>query len=321
MLHIDGSHGEGGGQIIRTALTLSAVTKKEFSVERIRPARDNPGLQPQHLMACLAVRQICKGVLTNAELHSSLFIFQPGEIEAGNYEFNIGTAGSTLLVAQTVIPILLMAAKPSFVRIIGGTFLPKSPGFDYFEKVFLAAIAKFGASVRASLLQPGYYPRGGGIIELSIHPAKLRGNVSWKTEDSSHAMIRLSHIPEHVAEREKRVLMDHQVHNIEVDQDASSLSPGNSLTIWQGFRGADVLGERGKRAEDVALEAVQLFQGETNEIDVHLADQLLLYAALAEGKTCYLTSKISSHLETNAYVISRFLDRKIAFSKHSISVE
>ena len=122
-------------------------------------------------MACLAVQQICRGQLENAELHSSTLRFHPGKIEPGEYEFDIGTAGSTILVAQTIIPVLLMAEKKSFVRIVGGTFLPKSPGYDYLEKVFLPAIGKFGAAVQAKLVRSGYYPRGGGMVEISIEPS------------------------------------------------------------------------------------------------------------------------------------------------------
>src|SRR3989338_8509896 len=155
MIEIDGSHGEGGGQVIRTAMSLSAITKKPVRIFNIRAGRPNPGLQAQHLTAAKAMRNVCRGTSEHAELQSSELIFHPGEIVGGRYEFNIGTAGSVTLVAQTLLPILLFAKKESKIKIIGGTHVIRSPSYDYFEKIFLPAITRFGVEANAKIIKPG----------------------------------------------------------------------------------------------------------------------------------------------------------------------
>lgn len=311
MIEIDGSHGEGGGQIIRTSLTLASVTGKPVSITNIRAGRSRPGLRPQHLMACSSVRKICRGSIEGAELEGTELEFTPGKIVGGRYEFNIGTAGSVTLVAQTVIPILLAASKKSHVRIIGGTHVMKAPGYDYFENVFIPAIKRFGANVESSMIKPGYYPKGGGVIDIEIEPSGLRGCTYWGADNHVEAIIRLSGLPESIAIREKKIFVQNEIEDIRIRQE-EALSVGNAVTAWRGMRGSYVLGEKGKRAEVVAKECLDNLLAEERDVDMHLADQLLIYAALAEGETSYSTSSISDHLRTNAYVISRFLEREIS---------
>lgn len=321
MIIIDGSHGEGGGQIIRTALTLSAITGKEFHITKIRANRSNPGLQPQHLMAVKAVRSICRGVVENAEIKNESLVFRPAKIVGGKYEFNIGTAGSVVLVAQTIVPILLFAGKPSTVRIIGGTHVMRSPSYDYFEHIFLQAIRLMGAEVKAKMNRAGFYPAGGGEIEISIAPSKLKGNQIWHKGDKARAIITLGNLDESIAIREKKIFLQNGIEETYIRK-YNTFSPGNAVLLWQGFRGAYVLGEKGKRAEVVAQEAVDELRKETGDMDRHLADQLLLYATLANGKTEYQTSEITEHLRTNAEIIRFFIrDRKIDISDNKITVE
>ncbi|MEW6722701.1 MAG: RNA 3'-terminal phosphate cyclase, partial [Candidatus Micrarchaeota archaeon] len=191
-IEIDGSYGEGGGQIIRTALTLSAITQKAVRIMNIRANRPNPGLQPQHLTACRAVRSICRGTLGAAEVGSRGISFEPGPIVGGKYDFDIGTAGSVTLVAQTVLPILLFAEKGSEVRITGGTHVMKSPSYDYFERVFVPALKNFGVEAGCRMLKPGYYPRGGGVMEFSVEPQKPKGCTAWGAGEGVQAILRLS---------------------------------------------------------------------------------------------------------------------------------
>ncbi len=320
IVEIDGSYGEGGGQVIRTSLTLSAITGKPLRIKNIRANRPNPGLQPQHLMACKAVRSICRGTLTGAELGSASLSFEPGPIVGGRYDFDIGTAGSVTLVAQTIIPLLLKASKSSRIRITGGTHVMKSPGFDYFENVFLPALSRFGARTGARMLRPGYYPRGGGEIELDVEPSQLSGCSTWDRGGSTKVLIRLSGLPESIAVREKKIFVQNGIEDVRIRQD-ESLSLGNAVTAWRESRGAYVLGEKGKRAEAVAQEAYDALGSETEDVDMHLADQLLIYAALAEGGSAYRTSVVSDHLRTNLYVISRFIGREMGVSGGLVSVE
>ncbi|MFH1785751.1 MAG: RNA 3'-terminal phosphate cyclase [Candidatus Micrarchaeota archaeon] len=320
MIEIDGSFGEGGGQVIRTSLTLSAITKKPVRIFNIRANRPKPGLQMQHLTAARAVRSVCRGTLEGAELESSEIRFNPGEIVGGKYQFDIGTAGSVTLVAQTIIPILLDANKESEIRIIGGTHVIKSPGYDYFEKVFLPAISKFGAIVESEMVKPGYYPRGGGEIEVKIKPSKLAGCESWQQSNEIFAMLRVSELPSSIAIREKKIFVQNEIEKVFIRQNPA-LSPGNSVTTWKGYRGAYVLGEKGKRAEEVAKEALDILNSENEDVDCHLADQLLIYAVLSDGKTKYKTSRITEHFSTNKEIILKFLDKKIDIDDKTITCQ
>ncbi len=322
MIHVDGSHGEGGGQVIRTALTLAAITRKDVSIDSIRAGRPNPGLQPQHLTAVKAVRNVCRGTLEGAEQGSRNLVFHPGEIVGGRYDFDIGTAGSATLVAQTLIPILLAASKESEVRITGGTHVMKSPGYDYFDKVFLPAIRLMGAAVESRIVRPGYYPTGGGRIEMTIKPSRLAGNVVWPKEEHVRVLIRLSKLPMLVAIREKKIFVQNGIEDIRVFEDDVSC-PGNCVTAWAGLLGSYALGEKGKKSEAVAQEAYDALMKEKksdSDVDAHLADQLLIYGALADGKTSFTTSGMSAHLQTNAEIIRKFIGKEIATEGSRVSI-
>ncbi len=318
-VEIDGSYGEGGGQVIRTSLTLAAITQKPLRITGIRANRPNPGLQPQHLTACKAVRNVCRGTLEGAEIGSRELAFKPGPIVGGRYDFDIGTAGSVTLVAQALVPILLRASKRSEIRISGGTHVMKSPGYDYFERVFLPAASRFGARINSRMLRPGFYPKGGGTIEVSVEPSVLSGCSAWPHEDHVQAVIRLAQLPPHIGVREKKVFVQNGIGHVSVYED-DALSPGNAVTAWRGLRGAYALGEKGKRAESVAQEALDFLGGENGDVDSHLADQLLAYAALADGPTRYTMGHATPHLRTNAHVIGKFLGRDIRIADGCVEV-
>jgi len=321
MIHINGSSGEGGGQIIRTALTLSAITKKEVSIENIRAGRPKPGLAAQHLTAVKAVRNVCRGTLEGAEIGSTNLIFHPGELVGGKYDFNIGTAGSVTLVAQTLIPILLKAEKESIIRIIGGTHVMKSPGYDYFEKVFIPAIQRMGAQVESRLVRLGFYPKGGGDIEVIVKPSELRGTDIWPRSEQVQVIIRNSNLPLSIAIREKKIFIQNNIESVYIRETQDpELATGNAVTAWAGFRGAYSLGEKGKRAEAVAEQAYDEIMAEKFDVDKHLADQLLIYAALAQGKTSFETSEFTSHLKTNAEIIRKFIDRNIKMDGNKVEI-
>lgn len=319
MIKIDGSTGESGGQILRTAITLSAITQKPFEIFNIRAKRSTPGLKMQHLTAVKAVRSICRGTLEGAEEGSKDLVFRPGKIVGGKYDFNIGTAGCTTLVAQTILPILLIAGKKSEVRITGGTHVLKSPSYDYFEKVFMPAVKRMGAEVESKMIKPGYYPKGGGEIELKAEPSELTGVESWPKSEHIKAIIRVANLPLSIAMREKKVMLENDIEDVAIREE-KTLSPGNSVTLWKGFRGSYVPGEKGKRAEVVANEAIEELIKETGDLDKHLADQILIYAILAEGKTSFRTSEITNHFKTNADIIRHFSDRKIQTKENKVEV-
>jgi RNA 3'-terminal phosphate cyclase (ATP) len=314
LIEVDGSHGESGGQIVRTSLALSAITNKPVRIFNIRAKRPNPGLAMQHLTCAKAVRSVCRGTLEKAELRSTELVFTPGKIVGGKYDFNIGTAGSVTLVAQTLIPILLQASKKSEIRITGGTHVMKSPGYDYFEKVFVPGISRFGAQVETKLMKTGYYPKGGGIIDVTVTPSELKGCTDWTSEDTVRAAIRISGLPLTIAIREKKIFVQNDIYKVYIIEE-ESLSVGNAVTAWKGLRGAYVIGEKGKRAEIVAQEALDALKTD-EEVDIRLADQLLIYAALADGETTFRTSRVTEHLRTNADIIRKFLpERKIVLGE------
>ncbi len=322
MIEIDGSSGEGGGQIIRTALSLSAITKTPVHITNIRANRPNPGLAAQHLTAARAVRSICRGTLSHCEIGSMEFTFEPGSIFGGRYEFNIGTAGSAVLVAQTVLPILLFASKPSIVRITGGTHVMKSPSYDYFEKVFLSAISLLGANANARIIRSGFYPTGEGEMELSAFPSQMKGNEKWPKEEHTEVIVRISGLPVSIAIREKKVFVQNNIEHVHIYEEKGK--PGNAIVAWSSLLGSYSLGEKGKRAEAVAQECLDALLKEKSagsDVDRYLADQLLLYAALAEGKTAFRTSEITSHARTNVYAISQLVKRKINLENNAIRVE
>lgn len=319
---IDGSFGEGGGQIIRTSLSLSAITKKNLHIKNIRAKRKNPGLQPQHLMACLAVNELCDGEIQGTEKGSRWIRMIPNDIQGGEYIFDIGTAGSIVLLAQTIIPLCLYAKNNSYITLIGGTHVLQSPNYDYFYHVFLPAIRRFGIKIESKLIRTGFYPKGGGRIELEIESSHLQGCRDWKSTDTDiTALIRLSsRLPNHIVERERDILQEGNIKRVEISID-DTFSPGNAITLWQNYKGACALGERGKRAEIVAYEAINAISKENGDVDAHLSDQLLIYAALAEGKTIYNTSEITNHFKTNQYIISKFLDKSISYENNHVVVE
>ncbi|MFP3949666.1 MAG: RNA 3'-terminal phosphate cyclase [Candidatus Micrarchaeia archaeon] len=319
-IEIDGSFGEAGGQIVRTSLALSALTGIPLKLFNIRAGRSPPGLKPQHLAGARAVRSICRGKLEGAEEGSRELIYTPGGIYGGKYDFNIGTAGSTVLLAQTILPLLFAASKPSRIRIAGGTDVPKAPGYDYLEKVFLPALSMFGLDAKCSLEKAGYYPEGGGSILLEAVPGRPQPVSSWPKVSVPQATISISGLPLGIAMREKKVMLNSGIEDVRI-RERESPGRGNAILLHRGFVGSYSLGRKGLRAEKVARNAIEGLDAEGNaEVDHYLADQLLIYAALA-GKTSFKTSHISRHTETNIHIIEKFLGEKFSVDENVVKVE
>jgi RNA 3'-terminal phosphate cyclase (ATP) len=323
MIFIDGSQGEGGGQILRTSLSLSVITGKPLRIFNIRAGRKKPGLMRQHLTAVTAAGQISAAEVRGAEIGSRELQFVPGEVIAGEYRFSIGTAGSATLVLQTVLPPLLTASAPSQLSLEGGTHNLASPPFDFLKRAFLPIINRMGPAVKLSLLRPGFYPAGGGQFNAAIRPAEKLAPIDIPERGkivAQKARAMVANLPRHIAERELKVIQK------ELNLPASALSaieidnvrgPGNvvfieivSQHITEVFSG---FGEKRLRAETVAGRAAEEAKNYLESgapVGPHLADQLLLPFALAGGGS-FITRELSEHTKTNITVILKFLDVEI----------
>lgn len=324
MLRLDGAQGEGGGQVLRTALALSLVTGTPFRIERIRAGRQKPGLRRQHLTSVRAAAAVGHARVEGAELGSPELVFRPGPVEGGDYSFAVGTAGSACLVVQTILPPLLTASGPSTVVIEGGTHNPFAPPFDFLARVFLPQLARMGARVQAQLDRPGFYPAGGGRIRIHVEPASALEPLTLLERapiDRRRAVAMVSRLPRHIAQRELAVVQEKlgwSAHELEMVEVTDSVGPGNVLML-EVSDGAvteivTAFGKPGLRAEVVAERAVREMRQYLESgvpVGAHLADQLLLPLALAGGGT-FRTAPLSAHSTTNIGVIREFLPVPIA---------
>ena len=324
MLEIDGSHGEGGGQILRTALSLSCLSGTAFRIVNIRRGRSKPGLMPQHLAAVRAAQAVCDAAVAGAERGSTALVFTPGRIRGGNFTFDIGTAGASTLVLQTLIPPLLHAPQPSTITISGGTHVPASPSYHYLAEVFAPLLKRLGASIRLTIEAYGFYPRGGGRVRAEIMPVPellpLRVSTPAELERiKGHSGV--GNLPLAIARRQR----DAALATIEAMLPDAPLpaaielleAPGPGQGTFLFLRaeatelraGFTALGALGKRAETVGAEAAaelcrHLATGAA--LDPHLADQLVPYLALCREESSFTTSAITRHLLTNLWVAALF---------------
>jgi RNA 3'-terminal phosphate cyclase (ATP) len=327
VLVIDGSRGEGGGQILRTSLALAIVTGQNVRIEHIRANRDKPGLRQQHLVAVRAAAEISGGQLTGDEIGSRQLNFRPQAVKAGDYRFDIGSAGSTTLVLQTILPPLLLADGRSTVELIGGTHNPFAPPVDFLEHAFLPLLNRMGARVALTLERPGFYPAGGGRVRVEIEPTGRLGPLTLAERGPIGRRLcraTISNLPEHIGQRELAtvaVALDWPEECLELRRYQGNYGPGNVLSIevesehvTEVFTG---FGRRGVPAETVAGEVsaeAKRYLESGVPVGEHLADQLLLPLALAGGGE-YVTLPPSLHVTTNIDVIHRFLDVPISIQQ------
>jgi RNA 3'-terminal phosphate cyclase (ATP) len=319
LIEIDGSFGEGGGQIVRTALSLSCITGKPFTLFNIRKGRKRPGLMPQHITCVNAVAQISNARVSDCEKGSTGFTFIPGKIESGDYIFDIKTAGSISLVFQTILPPLLFSGSASRITIKGGTHVPFSPPYHYISEVFLPTLEKIGIFVKPSISTYGFYPQGGGEAVFSISPAKKVKNLDLFEKGKLQALYGysgVSRLPLSIAERQKDAALK-TLHPLTTDVKTMEVSsPGQGTFIFlkaayeHSISGFSSLGKRGKPAEQVgqeAAEALLAFHQSPAPLDPHLSDQIVIYLSLSKENSSFVTSKITQHLLTNLWVIEQFL--------------
>jgi RNA 3'-terminal phosphate cyclase (ATP) len=318
VIAIDGAEGEGGGQVLRTALALSLVTGARFRIDRIRAGRQRPGLLRQHLTAVRAAAAVGRAEVTGDEIGSQALSFAPRGIEPGRHRFAVGTAGSATLVLQTVLPALCSAGGPSELELAGGTHNPAAPPFDFLARCYLPLVSRMGPAASAELGRAGFYPRGGGRFEVRVTPAPLcplelteRGRMR-----RPRAAARVAGLPRHIAEREAATLSAELAwarDAIAVEELDPTWGPGNVLVVeLESDALTEVVtgfGEKGVRAEEVARRAAR----ETRRylragvpVGLHLADQLLLLLAVTSGGS-FETLAPTLHTRTQMALIPRFL--------------
>ncbi|MFW6161912.1 MAG: RNA 3'-terminal phosphate cyclase [Planctomycetota bacterium] len=327
VLQIDGSEGEGGGQILRTALALSLVTGRPFEIANLRAGRKKPGLRPQHLTGLKAAAKICSADLEGARIGSRTVRFQPAAVRTGTYEFDIKTAGSTSLLLHTLYLPLALAANRTVLLLTGGTHVPFAPTFHCLDRQWAPLLRRIGMDVELELLRAGYYPEGGGQIRAKVRPTQRVQPLTLGPRgalDRLEGLSAVSNLDRSIAERQRRQalqrLQEAGLHpGIEVAE-LPSRGKGTVLHLLATFEGGgracfDALGARGKRAERVADEACDdllAFLTTGGALDAHAADQIILPLALADGPSEFPVPAVSGHLLTNARVIERFLDCEIA---------
>jgi RNA 3'-terminal phosphate cyclase (ATP) len=323
MITIDGSFGEGGGQILRTSLALSLVTGKPFRIDRIRAGRKNPGLLRQHLTAVNAAVDVSSAEASGAVMGSKELTFAPGAVTPGNYAFAVGSAGSATLVLQTVLPALLTAGGPSNLILEGGTHNPFAPPFDFLARAFLPLVNRMGHGVVAILERPGFYPAGGGRFSVKVEPAvdlKRLDLTSRGELRARRAKAVVANLPRNIAQRELSLIgsrMSWPGEWLTAEVIDNSRGPGNAVMIeiecghvTEVFTG---FGDRGVRAEAVAEQSVQQarrYLASEAAVGEYLADQLIVPMAIAHGGS-FTSGPLSRHATTNIEVVKQFLDVEI----------
>lgn len=328
-LQIDGDYGEGGGQILRTTLSLSCILKKPVEIVNIRKGRKIPGLQPQHLTSVNACKSVSCAEVHGDALQSLSLKFSPQEIRGGDFSLDVAekkrSAGSTSLVLQTLFLPLSHSQSDSKVTVLGGTHVPWSPPFDYLKEVFAPMVKKIGYQINLDIKKWGWYPKGGGEVHCSIRPTSKFMPLDLTERGQLRKLCGISvvsNLPNHIAERQRdqalKILKAKGfLPQIELIQ-GPSIGQGTFFFLRAEFEnsvaGFGALGERGKRAEKVAEEACEDFVDFVRSnaaVDPHLADQLIPYLALAQGASTFTVSKVTKHLLTNIWVVKQFLQTEI----------
>ncbi len=328
MITIDGSYGEGGGQIIRTAVSLSALTMKPVRISKIRAGRSKPGLRNQHIAGIEVIGWLANASISGLEVGSTEIEFVPKERSGGEYSYDVGTAGSISLILQAVLPAAVLSPEPITLNLRGGTDVTWSPPVDYMREVFLPSLTRLGLSVTITTKQRGHYPKGGGQVTCEVKPSSEIATMN-QTEFGSligvHGVSHCVRLPSHVASRQadsaKSILDKSEISPISISIESypkgrdPHLGPGSGIVLWaesdNGMRiGADQLGKRGKRAEEVGADAAQQLKRELatkHAVDSHLGDMLVPYLAMAKGESKIGLTEVTSHLQTNLWVTERIL--------------
>jgi RNA 3'-terminal phosphate cyclase (ATP) len=324
LVEIDGSFGEGGGQILRTSVSLACILGKRVRVFKIRAGRKEPGLRPQHLCAISSTAEITNSTLYGGKIGSTQIELIPGNVPSKTSKrIDVGTAGSVTLIAQTLIPVAIFRHINLDVEIIGGTEVPASPTVDYIERIALPAYRAMGAESSIQTKRRGYFPKGGGDILLKVDGSKSTLHSLILSEADHNKKVEVISIsrglPEHISRRQLSAAEQQlqssglfEIHGME-DNKGDSLSPGTSILVYSQaeneYIGSTVLGERGKKAEHVGSEAAQSYISESRvspNMDAHLADMMVTLLSCVRGKSRFSTSRLTQHLNTNLAIAKKF---------------
>jgi RNA 3'-terminal phosphate cyclase (ATP) len=329
MVVLDASQGEGGGQVLRTALSLSVALGRPVTLHHVRARRPRPGLQPQHLTVVRALAAISDAQVEGDALDSTEVTFVPRALRGGDYDFDIGairgSAGSVSLLFQALLLPLARAARPSRLHLRGGTHVPWSPPLSYLTAVFLPALARVGVRAELVLRRWGWHPAGGGAVEAAIAPDGAWRPLEWERAGAPtlEGLSAVSRLPRSIAERQRARALDRlaavgRSAAITLVEDRSALGPGTLLmltaTSESARAGFTALGRRGVRAEAVADEAVDpllAYLAGGAAVDDHLADQLVPFLALVDAPSAFTCPQVSSHLRTVATVVERLLPVRV----------
>ncbi|TFG27688.1 RNA 3'-terminal phosphate cyclase [Candidatus Thorarchaeota archaeon] len=332
MIEIDGSYGEGGGQILRTSVSLAALTMRPVRISKIRAGRPNPGLKKQHLSGIKLTGELVNASIEGLEVGSTTVTFIPKERLSGTFNVDIGSAGSISLILQAVLPPAVLAPGPITFQIRGGTDVKWSPPIDYLRNVFAPMISRLGSEVEIIQKKRGHYPKGGGEVLCKVTPVEQLNSIDLVNFEELRSIEGISHcvrLPSHVAERQASAAaqMIRNKLGIEVNIETESysknndshLGPGSGIVLWaddvNGTRlGADSLGDRGVRAEEVGTKAAKQLVREISSgkaIDSHLCDMIVPYLAVAKGNSTIGISEVTSHLTTNLWTIGKTLGTPI----------
>ncbi|HDY73563.1 MAG TPA: RNA 3'-terminal phosphate cyclase [Euryarchaeota archaeon] len=319
-IEIDGSYGEGGGQVVRTAAALSCVTNKGVRISNIRAGRTRPGLSHQHIAAVKAVQALSGAEVQGLGKGNTEVSVAPGEIGTGSFQIDIGTAGSVPLVLQTVLlPALFSKGEVRF-EIVGGTDVPMSPPMDYVENVYLPVLRRMGAQVDVKIIRRGHYPRGGGLVRAAFRPSSLKG-VSLENRGELKGVfgrVHCTELPESIAERQKNAAIKDLQKRLDVKAEITTevgggCGAGTGTVLWATYEnvvlGASCLGRIGKSAESGGREAVARLCSEIESgatVDSHMGGQLIPYAALATGESSFVC-RLTEHTKTNIHVTEQIL--------------
>ena len=326
MIEIDGSQGEGGGQILRTSLTMAMVTGTDIKIKYIRAGRAKPGLMRQHLACVKAAQQISSAEVSGAKLGSTSIIFKPETIQAGEYHFSVGTAGSTMLIFQTVLPALAMMKGESQLRFHGGTHNMMAPSFDFIALAFVPLMKRIGVDIEMTLHRHGFYPQGGGEWSANIKPSGSINALELIETGSlmrKEAVVTSSHIPEQVAQRELGEISKRCGWSASElrSESVGCLGSGNILSLRLHYQKhsevTEYVGKVGVSAEHVARNAIKSlrrYQSNAAVVGEHLADQLMLPMAIGEGGV-FRSLKPGQHTRTNRDVIHLFTEKRFKFEE------